>query len=88
MTQIKEGAAKDGHMLDSPDEMYKWFNAQVPLHTVTHYRNPCCRQVIKNLHVVFTMNPSADGLRDRALVKKNDLANAKLKQMLADQVRF
>jgi len=23
-------------------------------------------QVMKNLHVVFTMNPSADGLKDRA----------------------
>lgn len=29
MTQIKEGAARDGHMLDSADEMYKWFTLQV-----------------------------------------------------------
>jgi hypothetical protein len=29
MTQIKEGAARDGHMLDSADEMYKWFTQQV-----------------------------------------------------------
>lgn len=25
-----------------------------------------CVQVMRNLHVVFTMNPSANGLRDRA----------------------
>uniref|UniRef100_A0A7E4ZT92 Dynein heavy chain, cytoplasmic n=1 Tax=Panagrellus redivivus TaxID=6233 RepID=A0A7E4ZT92_PANRE len=50
MNQIKEGAAKAGHMLDSHDELYKYFTAQV----------------IRNLHVVFTMNPSGDGLRERA----------------------
>jgi dynein heavy chain 1 len=37
-------------MLDSTDELYKWFT----------------QQVMKNLHVVFTMNPSTDGLKDRA----------------------
>ena len=37
-------------MLDSNEELYKWF---------TH-------QVMKNLHVVFTMNPSSEGLKDRA----------------------
>uniref|UniRef100_A0A914P9Y2 Uncharacterized protein n=1 Tax=Panagrolaimus davidi TaxID=227884 RepID=A0A914P9Y2_9BILA len=50
MNQIKEGAAKSGLMLDSNEELYKWFTAQV----------------IRNLHVVFTMNPSGDGLRERA----------------------
>ena len=50
MTQCKEGAQREGLMLDSPDELYKWFTGQV----------------MKNLHVVFTMNPSADGLKDRA----------------------
>ncbi|XP_075239024.1 cytoplasmic dynein 1 heavy chain 1-like isoform X4 [Convolutriloba macropyga] len=50
MTQIKEGAVREGLMLDSNEELYKWF---------TH-------QVMRNLHVVFTMNPSADGLKDRA----------------------
>ena len=50
MTQCKEGAQREGLMLDSPDELYKWFT----------------QQVMKNLHVVFTMNPSADGLKDRA----------------------
>lgn len=37
-------------MLDSNDELYKWFTGQV----------------MRNLHVVFTMNPSTDGLKDRA----------------------
>ena len=50
MTQCKEGAQRDGLMLDSSDELYKWFT----------------QQVMKNLHVVFTMNPSEDGLKDRA----------------------
>ncbi|CAJ0587193.1 unnamed protein product, partial [Mesorhabditis spiculigera] len=50
MSQIKESAAKQGLMLDTPDELYKWFTTQV----------------MRNLHVVFTMNPSENGLRDRA----------------------
>ena len=50
MTQCKEGAQREGLMLDSNEELYKWF---------TH-------QVMKNLHVVFTMNPSSEGLKDRA----------------------
>ena len=40
----------EGLMLDSNDELYKWFTGQV----------------MRNLHVVFTMNPSTDGLKDRA----------------------
>ena len=50
MTQCKEGAQRQGNMLDSTEELYKWFTGQV----------------IRNLHVVFTMNPSTDGLKDRA----------------------
>ncbi|TRY63473.1 hypothetical protein TCAL_02090 [Tigriopus californicus] len=50
MTQCKEGAQKDGLMLDSSEELYRWFT----------------NQVMKNLHVVFTMNPSEGGLKDRA----------------------
>ena len=50
MTQCKEGAQRQGLMLDTNEELYKWF---------TH-------QVMKNLHVVFTMNPSENGLKDRA----------------------
>ena len=45
----QEGAAKAGLMLDSNDELYKWF---------TH-------EVMLNLHIVFTMNPSGDGLKDK-----------------------
>ena len=37
-------------MLDSADELYKWFT----------------NEVMRNLHVVFTMNPSQDGLKSRA----------------------
>jgi len=50
MTQCKEGAQRQGLMLDTNEELYKWFT----------------NQVMKNLHVVFTMNPSTDGLKDRA----------------------
>lgn len=50
MTQCKEGAQREGLMLDSSDELYKWFT----------------QQVMRNLHVVFTMNPSTNGLKDRA----------------------
>ena len=32
MTQIKEGAQRQGLMLDSHDELYKWFTAQVWVH--------------------------------------------------------
>ncbi|KAG0049018.1 hypothetical protein BGZ83_006135 [Gryganskiella cystojenkinii] len=50
MTQCKEGAQRDGLMLDSGEELYKWFT----------------QQVMKNLHVVFTMNPPEEGLASRA----------------------
>lgn len=50
MTQCKEGATREGLMVDSQEELYKWFTNQI------------CR----NLHVVFTMNPSSDGLKDKA----------------------
>lgn len=45
MTQCKEASQREGLMLDSNEELYKWFT----------------QQVMKNLHVVFTMNPSAEG---------------------------
>ena len=75
MTQCKEGAQRDGLMLDSSDELYKWFTQQVitypffkiliicQIFELNKYLN---QQVMKNLHVVFTMNPSSDGLKDRA----------------------
>ncbi|GAA6030036.1 hypothetical protein JCM8097_009225 [Rhodosporidiobolus ruineniae] len=50
MTACKEGAQRDGLMLDSPDELYRWFTSQVA----------------RNLHVVFTMNPPSGGLASRA----------------------
>jgi dynein heavy chain 1 len=50
MTQCKEGSQRDGLMLDSAEELYKWFT----------------NQVMNNLHVVFTMNPSTEGLKSRA----------------------
>lgn len=50
MTACKEGAQRDGLMLDSPEELYRWFT----------------QQVARNLHVVFTMNPPSEGLASRA----------------------
>lgn len=49
MTACREGSQRDGLILDSNDELYRWFT----------------RQIASNLHVVFTMNPPAHGLRDR-----------------------
>ncbi|KAI9494709.1 dynein heavy chain [Zychaea mexicana] len=50
MTACKEGAQREGLMLDSGEELYKWFT----------------QQVMRNLHVVFTMNPPEGGLASRA----------------------
>jgi dynein heavy chain 1 len=53
MTQCREGAQREGdkgHMLDSPEDLYKWFKGQIA----------------KNLHVVFTMNPPTEGLSSKA----------------------
>ncbi|KAL8738025.1 MAG: hypothetical protein Q9181_001132 [Wetmoreana brouardii] len=50
MTACKEGAQRQGLLLDSQEELYKWFT----------------QQIIKNLHVVFTMNPPEEGLSSRA----------------------
>lgn len=49
MTACREGSQRDGLILDSNDELYRWFT----------------RQIASNLHVVFTMNPPARGLQDR-----------------------
>uniref|UniRef100_A0AC34GUJ2 Dynein heavy chain AAA module D4 domain-containing protein n=1 Tax=Panagrolaimus sp. ES5 TaxID=591445 RepID=A0AC34GUJ2_9BILA len=43
-------AAQSGQMLVSNEKLNQWFKDQI----------------IQNLHVVFTMNPSSDGLHDRA----------------------
>ena len=50
MTSCKEGAQRQGLLLDSQDELYKWFT----------------QQISKNLHVVFTMNPPEEGLSSKA----------------------
>ena len=50
MTACKEGAQRHGLILDSAEELYKWFT----------------QQVVKNLHVVFTMNPPEEGLGSKA----------------------
>jgi dynein heavy chain 1, cytosolic len=50
MEQCRASANHAGVTADTPDELYQWFKLQV----------------MRNLHVVFTMNPSASGLKDRA----------------------
>ncbi|KAJ3019014.1 UNVERIFIED_CONTAM: hypothetical protein HDU68_010891 [Siphonaria sp. JEL0065] len=50
MAACREGALREGTSIDSPDELYKWFTVQV----------------MKNLHIVFTMNPPEGGLSSRA----------------------
>ena len=50
MTACKEGAQRQGLLLDSQEELYKWFT----------------QQIVKNLHIVFTMNPPEDELSSKA----------------------
>ncbi|KKK13667.1 dynein heavy chain [Aspergillus rambellii] len=50
MTGCKEGAQRQGLLLDTQEELYKWFT----------------QQIVKNLHVVFTMNPPEEGLSSKA----------------------
>ncbi|GAB7350693.1 hypothetical protein MBLNU459_g1254t2 [Dothideomycetes sp. NU459] len=50
MTSCKEGAQRQGLLLDSQEELYKWFT----------------QQIVRNLHVVFTMNPPTEGLSSKA----------------------
>lgn len=50
MTSCKEGAQRQGLLLDSQEELYKWFT----------------QQIVRNLHVVFTMNPPQEGLSSKA----------------------
>ena len=49
MTSCKESAQGQGLLLDSQDELYRWFT----------------QQIVKNLHVVFTMNPPEEGLASK-----------------------
>lgn len=50
MTACKESSQRQGLLLDSQEELYKWFT----------------QQIVKNLHVVFTMNPPEEGLSSKA----------------------
>ena len=50
MTACKEGAQRQGLLLDAQEELQKWFT----------------QQIIRNLHVVFTMNPPEEGLSSKA----------------------
>ena len=50
MTQCKEASQIVRLMLDSSEELYKWF----------------MQQVMKNLHFMFTMNRSTERLEDKA----------------------
>ena len=50
VTACREGAQRQGLLLDSQEELYKWFT----------------QQIVKNLHVVFTMNPPEEDLSSRA----------------------
>ena len=49
ITACKEGAQRDNLLLDSHEELYRWFT----------------QQVARNLHVVFTMNPPLAGLASK-----------------------
>lgn len=50
MTACKEGAMRQGLNLDSEDELYKWFT----------------NEIVRNLHVIFTMNPPNSDLSSQA----------------------
>ncbi|KAK9454647.1 dynein heavy chain, N-terminal region 1-domain-containing protein [Dipodascopsis uninucleata] len=50
LSMCREGAKQQGQLLDTQEELYKWFT----------------EQVIRNLHVVFTMNPPENGLASHA----------------------
>ena len=50
LTQCRDRSHRQGLVLDTQEELYKWFTAEV----------------MKNLHLVFTMYPATDGLKDLA----------------------
>eukprot|EP00492_Amphilonche_elongata_P002304 TRINITY_DN256_c0_g1_i2.p1 TRINITY_DN256_c0_g1~~TRINITY_DN256_c0_g1_i2.p1 ORF type:complete len:471 (+),score=91.93 TRINITY_DN256_c0_g1_i2:1892-3304(+) len=49
MAELKKVAQRDGLIVDSEEELYQQFT----------------REVQKNLHIVFTMNPAGDDFKDR-----------------------
>ncbi|KAJ3372368.1 hypothetical protein HDU91_003796, partial [Kappamyces sp. JEL0680] len=50
LSSCRESASRDGAAFENHDELYDWFT----------------KQVARNLHVVFTMNPPNDGLSSKA----------------------
>lgn len=50
MTACREGALRQGLNLDTEDELYKWFTSEI----------------VRNLHVIFTMNPPDSDLASQA----------------------
>ncbi|CAN6639183.1 dynein heavy chain, cytoplasmic [Trichomonascus vanleenenianus] len=50
MTACKDGALRQGINLDSEDELYKWFT----------------KEIVRNLHVIFTMNPPSSDLSSQS----------------------
>lgn len=51
MTACREGASKQGLNLSAEDELYRWFTSQI----------------VKNLHVVFTLSPEKSAISSRAV---------------------
>lgn len=51
MTACKEGALRQALNLDTQDELYKWFTSEI----------------VRNLHVIFTMNPPDSDLTSHAV---------------------
>ena len=50
MSSCRDGSQKEGVILDSEDELFRWFTSNVQ----------------RNLHVVFTMNPASGDFNNRA----------------------
>ena len=50
MSNCRDGSQKEGVILDSEDELFRWFTSNVQ----------------RNLHVVFTMNPASGDFNNRA----------------------
>lgn len=51
MTACKEGALRQGLNLDTQDELYRWFTSEI----------------VRNLHVIFTMNPPDSDLSSHSV---------------------
>ena len=51
MTQCKEGSQREGLMLDSAEELYKWFTQQVGIYTLhkTHTHTHTSKHIWRSL---------------------------------------